>query len=239
LIAIGSMNMAVASTIRSFPREKEIVANEIAGKLYSTLPYFIAKALSEIPLVGFLNCLFGVIVYRLTGLNRAKGRFQTFLGLMSLHSLTAEAAGLVISSISPNSDVALAIFPAVVVLNIIFDGKNISEENTPKLLRWIPKVGLIRWGFEGLCINEFTGLTFDSSGPPRGPIAKTGTDALARFGLDQKTVGQVFKAQLAIIGTGWVLSFLGLSATKKRFLVMKEPNGNANGNDNNNHDKKE
>jgi ABC-type multidrug transport system ATPase subunit len=148
LIAIGASNMAIASSIRSFPREKTIVSKELANKMYRTLPYFIGKAISELPLVGFFNGVFGAIVYRLTGLNRAPGRFGNFLLLLTTHGLVSEAAGLVIGAFSPNSDVALALFPAILVLNIIFDGKNISEENTPRLLKWVPKLGLIRWGFE-------------------------------------------------------------------------------------------
>jgi len=121
LIAIGSANMAMAATIRSFPREKAIVSNELASHMYRTLPYFIGKAISEIPMVGFLNSIFGVIVYQLTGMSRAAGKLRNFLSLLTLHGFLAQATGLVLGAISPNSDVALAMFPAVVVLNIIFD----------------------------------------------------------------------------------------------------------------------
>ena len=37
LIAIGSSNMAIAQAIRSFPREKAIVSNELASKMVSAL----------------------------------------------------------------------------------------------------------------------------------------------------------------------------------------------------------
>lgn len=221
LIAIGTMNMGTASTIRAFPKEKAIVTSEIANKLYRTLPYFLAKAIAEIPLIGALTTIFGTIVYALTGLQRAKGKFQTFLGLISLHAVASEAGGLMIGAVSPSSDVALALFPVAIVLNIIFDGKNISEENTPRLLRWIPKIGLVRWGFEGLALNEFDGLRFDTSGPRRGPLAKTGQDALARFGMEGKTVSQVVKAQTNIIAACWLLSFLGLSFSGQKFLAMQ------------------
>jgi hypothetical protein len=80
------------------------------------------------------------------------------LSLVRPEPISQESAGLLVGAISPNSDVALAIFPAVIVLNIIFDGKNISEENTPVLLRWIPKVGLIRWGFEGVSFTLGLGI---------------------------------------------------------------------------------
>lgn len=213
----------MAQVIRAFPKEKAIVAAELASKMYRTLPYFVGKALSDLPLVAVLNGLFGSIVYRLTGLSRSKKKFVRFLTILGTHGLVSEAVGLVIGAISPNSDVALALFPAILVLNLIFDGRNISEENTPRLLKWVPKLGLIRWGFEGLAVNEFEGLTFTYSGPPRGPIAKTGDDALARFSLGKHSVGDVIRAQLMVTSACWVLSFLGLTLTKQRFLEMKNP----------------
>jgi hypothetical protein len=215
--------MAVAGTIRSFPREKAIVSNELSSNLYGTLPYFVAKAISEIPLIGVFSTIFASIVYSLTGLQ--KGKFKPFLGLVSLHAIASEGLGLLIGAVSANSDIALALFPPIIVLNIIFDGKNISEENTPRLLRWIPKIGLIRWGFEGLALNEFEGLTFDTArkGPPRGPVAKTGAEALDRFGLAGKSLGNVVRAQTAMIVGSWVLSYVGLSLTGQKYLEMEEP----------------
>jgi hypothetical protein len=102
-------------------------------------------------------------------------------------------------------------------------GKNIAEESIPKLLRWIPNVGLIRWGFEGLCLNEFQGLTFDAGGARRGPVAKTGADALARFGLGSRTLSDVLQAQWRIAGACWILSYLGLTLTRQKFLTMTPP----------------
>jgi len=221
LIVIGATNMAMAGTIRSFPKEKAIVAGEMSSRLYRTFPYFIAKAVSELPLIGVFNAIFGAIIYPLAKLQ--KGKFKTFLGLTSLHSIASEAFGLFIGSISPSSDVALALFPPIIVLNIIFDGKNISEENTPPLLRWVAKIGLIRWGFEGLALNEFEGLEFNTSGPRRGPVARTGEEALARFGLNGKSVGDVIGAQTKIIAGCWLLSYLGLALTRQKYEVMKLP----------------
>ena len=193
LIVIGATNMAMAGTIRSFPKEKSIVSNEMANSMYRTGPYFIAKALSELPLIGVYNAIFSALIYPLAKLQA--GKFKMFLGLTSLHSIASEAFGLLIGSISPSSDVALALFPPIIVLNIIFDGKNISKENTPKLLRWVNEIGLIRWGFSGLALNEFEGLEFISKGPRRGPITKTGEEALARFGLDGMKISDVIGAQ--------------------------------------------
>jgi hypothetical protein len=132
-------------------------------------------------------------------------------------------------AIAPNQDSALALFPAIMVLNIIFDGKNISEESTPRFLRWLPKVGLIRWGFEGFCLNEFAGLVFDTSGPRRGPVAKNGAEALARFGLGGNSLRSVVHAQVAIISACWLLSYLGLTLTRQKFQKMDTPPSQING----------
>ena len=137
LVAIGSANMAVAGAVRAFPKEKAIVSNELASRMYSTLPYFVGKALSDLPLVGLFNTVLGTLLYKFTGLSKMAGKFGRFMGLLWTHGLASDAVGLLIGAISPNSDVALAIFPAVLVLNVIFDGKNISEENTPFFLRWV------------------------------------------------------------------------------------------------------
>lgn len=221
LIVIGATNMAMAGTIRSFPKEKSIVSNEMANSMYRTGPYFIAKALSELPLIGVYNAIFSALIYPLAKLQA--GKFRMFLGLTSLHSIASEAFGLLIGSISPSSDVALALFPPIIVLNIIFDGKNISKENTPKLLRWVNEIGLIRWGFSGLALNEFEGLEFSAKGPRRGPITKTGEEALARFGLDGMKISDVIGAQTQLIAGCWLLSFFGLALTKQRYEVMESP----------------
>jgi len=221
LVAIGGMNMAVATTIRSFTKEKSIVSGEMTSNMYKTLPYFLAKAISEIPLVGVYNALFAAILYPLAGLQ--KGKFQNFIALTSLHTLACESAGLLVGSISPNTEVALSLFPPLVILNIIFDGRNISEENTPKILRWIPKISLIRWGFEGLSVNEFNGLEFDTTGPRRGPVVKFGKEALDRFGMADTTLWDVFSAQKNMVVVCWFLSYLGLSLTSQKYETMISP----------------
>jgi hypothetical protein len=160
-------------------------------------------------------------LYPLTKLR--SGGFRNFIGLTSLHSIAAEAFGLLIGSVASTSDVALALFPPFIVLNIIFDGRNISEENTPWALKWISKVGLIKTGFTGLALNEFKGLEFQVPEKFRGPVVKTGEQALERFGLQGKSLEHVVLGQAKIIVGCWILSLLGLSLTRQKFVVMNNP----------------
>jgi len=116
-------------------QEKAIVSAELASKMYGTLPYFVSKAISEVPQIAFFNSLFGVMVSTLTGLNNSVGKIRRFLGLNIMHGLASQSVGLMIGSVSPNSDTALALFPAIMVLNIIFDGKVGAANNFVSFIR--------------------------------------------------------------------------------------------------------
>jgi ABC-type multidrug transport system ATPase subunit len=103
LIAIGTANVAIAQTIRTFPKEKAIVSKELSSQLYRTLPYFIGKAVSELPLTGILNAIFGLGVYGLTGMSRMKDKLFNFISILAMHGMVSQSVGLMIGAVSPNS----------------------------------------------------------------------------------------------------------------------------------------
>ena len=51
-------------------------------------------------------------------------------------------------ALAPNTDVALALFPPILVLMIIFNGLNIAEASAPRALRALPRASFIRWASE-------------------------------------------------------------------------------------------
>jgi len=221
LVGTAVLNMGFATSVRSFPKEKAIVSSEMSIGMYRTLPYLLSKAMAEIPFLAIYTGLFSTIIYPLSGLQ--EGKFMNFFAITSMHAFASSSLGLLVGSMSPSSDVALALMAPTIVLSVIFDGRNISIENTPIFLRWIPKVGLIKWFFEGISINEFTGLTFDTSGNRRGAIVRTGYDALDRFGISERNLPEVFTAQGGIIAGCWILSFVGIKLNRERFEKMSLP----------------
>lgn len=214
--------MGMAGTIRAFPKEKALIKDEQSSQLFNTVPYFLAKALSEIPVSAGLSCLFGGLVYPLCGLDPSAVKFTKFLALTTLTSVSSQAVGMAVSSVSKTSDVALALFPPLVVLQIIFDGKNINNENAPRLLSWLPKLSLIRWSWQGFCVNEFEGLRFDTkSERSKGKNAiATGEDALAQMALGG-TVMEAAKPLLKILGVCWGVSIGCLSFLGDKYAPMQ------------------
>ena len=111
-------------------------------------------------------------------------------------------------------------FPPILVLMIIFNGFNLAEENTPKVLRWLPKASFIRWCSEGLAVNEFSGLTFECGPRGRGPCCESGEQALERVSFQDSTVRKAALAQSRIIGACYALTLLTLQRNKPKFLSV-------------------
>ena len=149
------------------------------------------------------------------------GKFRRFLGLTALNSVAASALGLLVGAVAPSTDAALAMFPPIIVLMIIFNGSNISDESTPKPIKFLPKLSLVRWGFEGLAVNEFEGLEFKPFTQIGRPSLKTGADALARLSFEDSTIRRTAVAQGAILGACYLQTYRVLKNARPRYATLK------------------
>ena len=220
LCVIGSTNLAVASTIRTFPREKNIVADERAKGMYGAFPYLLSKIVAELPVVTFLSSLFGAVIYPLANLHNKLPKFLTFLGITTLNTVSASALGLLIGAIAPSQDTALALFPVVIILNVVFNGLNLAVESTPRFLRWLPNLSLCRWSFEGLALNEFRGLRFKPRPRPAPPGTLTGDEALARLDIGGSTIKRTVVAQSLILGGCYLQTYRVLRGSSPRYAKI-------------------
>lgn len=85
------------------------------------------KVLAEAPVSALISAIGGATLYPLVGFQRSLSKFGHFLTALCLEGLSAGAIGLLLGAASPSSDVALALFPPITVLTIIFNGLNIAE----------------------------------------------------------------------------------------------------------------
>lgn len=137
--------------------EKTLVGRERARAGYGVLPYLLSKLAAELPVGALFPALFGCLVYPATGLNPQPRRFGTFLGVLVLEAMSAQALGLAVGAAAPSTEAALAIGPAVILVSIVFGGLFVNESSVPRALKWLPAASLIKQSFAGMCINEFKG----------------------------------------------------------------------------------
>ena len=46
----------------------------------------------------------------------------------------------------------------------MFGGVYVSADNVPGYLKWLPRTSMIKYAYEGLCVNEFRGMEFETTG---------------------------------------------------------------------------
>lgn len=224
LLQVAAINTAMSSLIKTlnvFPRERTIVSAERAKKTYHVLPYFAAKLVAELPVGALFPLLFGVVVYPLTGLNPKPSRFAKFLGILTLESFVASSLGLAVGAVAPNTEAALAMGPGIMIVFIVFGGVYVNADNVPAGLRWLPNISMIKYCFEALCVNEFKGLEFESSGQP-GDVSD-GSQALSRVGFGNKTVPKSLIRQGRVLLFNYWACYCLLKARKPKFQKMESP----------------
>lgn len=221
LLQVAAINTAMAAltkTVSVFPMERAIVDRERAKGSYSLGPYLLSKLLAEIPVGAAFPLLFGTILYPMARLHPTMSRFGRFCGIVTTESFAASAMGLTVGAMVPTTEAALALGPSLMTVFIVFGGYYVNAENTPIIFRWIPRVSLIRWGFQGLCINEFTGLQFDHQ---HSFDIQSGEQALERLSFGGSRIRDTVIAQSRILLFWYYTTFLLLEKNKPKYQQLE------------------
>ncbi|KAL3830815.1 hypothetical protein ACJIZ3_019617 [Penstemon smallii] len=223
LLQVAAINTAMAALTKTagvFPKERAIVDRERAKGSYSLGPYLLSKLLAEIPVGAAFPLLFGTILYPMSRLHPTISRFGKFCGIVTTESFAASAMGLTVGAMVPTTEAALALGPSLMTVFIVFGGYYVNAENTPIIFRWIPRISLIRWAFQGLCINEFSGLQFDHQ---NSFDVQSGEQALERLSFGGSRIKDTVIAQSRILLFWYYTTYLLLEKNKPKYQQLELP----------------
>ncbi|KAF3796883.1 ABC transporter G family member 7 [Nymphaea thermarum] len=223
LLQVAAINTAMAAltkTVGVFPKERAIVDRENKKGSYALGPYLLSKLIAEIPIGAAFPLIFGTILYPMARLHPSLSRFGKFCGLVTVESFVASAMGLTVGAMVPTTEAAMALGPSLMTVFIVFGGYYINTENAPVIFRWIPQVSLIRWAFQGLCINEFTGLQFDQHQPFD---IQTGEQVLERLSFGGSHISQTVLAQGRILMFWYWATYVLLHKNKPKYQQLEPP----------------
>eukprot|EP01018_Ginkgo_biloba_P027291 Gb_33901 [translate_table: standard] len=228
LLQVAAINTAMAAltkTVGVFPKERAIVDRERAKGCYALGPYLFAKLLAEIPVGAAFPLMFGAILYPMARLHPSLLKFGKFSSIVTVESFSASAMGLTVGAMVPTSEAAMALGPSLMTIFIVFGGYYVNSENTPAIFRWIPRISLIRWAFQALCINEFKGLKFDQQ---HSFDLETGEQVLERLSFTGSTIGDALAQEGRILLFWYWMTYVLLKKNKPRYqpleLSQLEPN---------------
>ncbi|GAV74273.1 ABC_tran domain-containing protein/ABC2_membrane domain-containing protein [Cephalotus follicularis] len=218
--AISTAMAALTKTVGVFPKERAIVDRERMKGSYALGPYLLSKLIAEIPIGAAFPLMFGSVLYPMARLHPNISRFGKFCGIITAESFAASAMGLTVGAMVPTTEAAMAVGPSLMTVFIVFGGYYVNAENTPFIFRWIPRVSLIRWAFQGLCINEFNGLEFDHQ---NSFDIKTGEQALERLSFGGSRISDTVIAQSRVLLFWYCTTYLLLEKRKPRYQRLESP----------------
>lgn len=223
LLQVAAINTAMAAltkTVSVFPKERAIVDRECAKGSYALGPYLFAKLLAEIPVGAAFPLLFGIILYPMARLHPSLLRFGTFSSIVTVESFAASAMGLTVGAMVPTTEAAMALGPSLMTVFIVFGGYYVNSENTPTVFRWIPRISLIRWAFQALCINEFKGLKFEQQ---QSFDLQTGEQVLERLSFSRSSVGDALIQEGRILLFWYWMTYALLKMKKPKYQPLELP----------------
>ncbi|KAG6707076.1 hypothetical protein I3842_06G013500 [Carya illinoinensis] len=218
--AINTAMAALTKTVGVFPKERAIVERERAKGSYKLGPYLLSKLLAEIPVGAAFPLIFGAVLYPMARLHPGLPRFGKFCGIVTVESFAASAMGLTVGAMVPTTEAAMAVGPSLMTVFLVFGGYYANADNTPIIFRWIPRVSLIRWAFQGLCINEFSGLQFDHQ---NSFDIQSGEQALERFSLGGCSIKETVIAQSRILLFWYCTTYLLLKKNRPKYQRLELP----------------
>ncbi|XP_021293306.1 ABC transporter G family member 7 [Herrania umbratica] len=223
LLQVAAINTAMAAltkTVGVFPKERAIVDRERSKGSYTLGPYLLSKLIAEIPVGAAFPLLFGAVLYPMARLHPTLSRFGKFCGIVTVESFAASAMGLAVGAMVPTTEAAMALGPSLMTVFIVFGGYYVNADNTPIIFRWIPRASLIRWAFQGLCINEFSGLKFDHQ---HSFDIQTGEQALERLSFGGSHIRDSIVAQSRILLFWYCTTYFLLEKNKPKYQQLEAP----------------
>jgi ABC-type multidrug transport system permease subunit len=203
----------------TFALEKEIVSRERQAHMYQISAYYVAKMISEIPIKLSIPLLNVALIYWIAGLKKQFIAFVIFVVVECSILHCACALGLMVSAIVPAPEISALISDTVMILFLLFAGFNINLNNIPLPLRWIQWLSFLHYGYEALCINEFTGQQFSYNNTSTTYIS-TGDEALQNMSLSTG-YGNLWKDVGIVIVMTFLFHCLAYLGLRKRCSLKR------------------
>ncbi|CAG0883847.1 unnamed protein product [Darwinula stevensoni] len=160
-LLVANMTFQNAFAVVSvFCAEYPIFEREQQAGLYRVPVYFVSRSLAELPLFVLLPIVFTLPTYFLIGLQRSASKFFVALAVNILVSNAACSFGYMISCVSSNMHMGLAVGPAVIVPFMLLGGYYLNDGSVPQGLIWLKYLSWFLYGNEALAINQWEDVDF-------------------------------------------------------------------------------
>jgi len=140
------------AALMSFPVERNVIAKERAAGMYRLSAYFMAKCVSELPLVLLNPFIMHTIVYWSTGMN-ASPYYLLSVVTIFITVVFAQSLGLLISALVKDLRQSITVAVICGVGSMLLAG--FYTKNIPYWLRWAKYVSFMTYSYNAFLRIEF------------------------------------------------------------------------------------
>ncbi|KAJ1976117.1 hypothetical protein H4R35_002841 [Dimargaris xerosporica] len=202
-----------------FNKERGIMLRERNAGAYRVTSFYLAKFLTELPLTLAITGVYVTGIYFLANLQYDAGKFFIFFGMSMLNIVVVISLGLLIGATFETLQVAQVIAPLVLVVLMIYAGNFVNTDDVTPILSWIRYVSNIKYTYQALAINEFSGLVFDCSTAVGAACFETGEAVLAHYSLDSLAISTSVGLLLALGALFHALAYISLRWKSKPHYI--------------------
>jgi ATP-binding cassette, subfamily G (WHITE), eye pigment precursor transporter len=150
-LSFGSVFPVVNTFIAEFP----VFIREHHNGMYQTGLYYISKILAEMPIYIITPIIFSSIAYWMIGLYGDPITFLIATGTLLLVCNCAVSYGYMMSCISSNLNVVLALAPMLLVPLMLFGGLFINSGSIPVYFVWFRYISWFSYSNEIMVVNQW------------------------------------------------------------------------------------
>jgi len=202
-----------------FCAELPVFLREHFNGMYRTDTYFLTKQLVELPLYIVEPMITLTILYWMVGLNPDAERFFIACAIVLLVVQVVLSLGYFLSCIAPNVDIALACAPVLIIPFMLFGGFYLNNGSVPVWLSWLKYLSWFLYGFEGLLINQWSGvenISCPSEVNSNLPCLTTGEQVLDTLAFEKGNFVRDILMLVVLAVVVRVLAFLALLMKTRR-----------------------
>ncbi|XP_037797827.1 protein white-like [Penaeus monodon] len=148
----------VFGVVSTFCAQLPIFLREHFNGMYRTDVYFLSKMIAEMPFHIIYPFAFVAIAYHMVGFTDDYVNFFISAGIVILVANCAISFGYMISCMSKNLSVALAIAAPLIIPLMLFGGFFLNSGSTPIYLTWLKYLSWFSYGNEALLLNQWQGV---------------------------------------------------------------------------------
>ena len=140
---------AMMPTVLTFPRELAVFRKEHQNNWYSSIAYYLARTLIDLPFHFVFPAIYALIVYPMTGQPESESRLALFIAVCCLVSLVAQSIGVLIGTIfSESLNIIVFLSPISTIPAFLFSGFFVRLDSMPTYMRPFAYTSYVKYAFE-------------------------------------------------------------------------------------------